>query len=98
MCDFRICNDNNQAIEFYLVENNDDFLCAFPTIEDMNKWKKSCCVKSSNDYFLKGSDFCIKVFFHHCSMGIQVLQDFNLTGKKPPASIGGGMNCPSAVG
>ncbi len=65
--------------KFCLVEINGDFLCAFPTEEDVNKWKESCCVKSSNDYFLKGSDFCIRVYFHYCSIGIQILRDFKST-------------------
>lgn len=82
--DFRTCDENNQAqaldrIEFYLVEINGEFLCAFPTEDDMNEWKESCCDKSANDCFLKGSEFCIKVYFHYCSMGINYLRNFKKT-------------------
>ena len=34
-------------------------------------------------------------FTMYCNYGTY---GFNLTGKKSPASIGGGVNCPSAVG
>ena len=44
------------------------------------------------DCAAQNRDFCIP------GNGEMKMQFFNLTDKKSPASIGGGMNCPSAVG